>query len=100
MCGRGRERKKEREISKVPKLTTSLQARALFVLARGMVHSKTQGFLFYFQMRTKANIIRDDSGGRWSDELTGKVPSQPSQMTDEDFNIITYKYRYTVYNII
>ena len=50
---------------------------------------------FLKQMRTKADIIPASSGGMWSNQLPGSVPPHPSQLSDEDFNIITYRYMYT-----
>lgn len=46
-------------------------------------------------MRTKANIV--PAGGIWSTEVAASVPPQPSQVMDEDFNITTYRYRYTAW---
>ena len=47
-------------------------------------------------MRTKADVIDEASGGMWSTASTTQVPAQPNQLTDEDFNITAYKYRYTL----
>ena len=47
-------------------------------------------------MRTRANILTSGSGGFWSDALSIEVPTQPQEMTDENFNVTSYTYRYSI----
>ena len=45
-------------------------------------------------MRSKATILTGDAGGIWSGAVEIDVPTQPREMSDEDFNITSYSYRY------
>ena len=51
-------------------------------------------------MRTKASIITSGFGGIWSTAKEVDVPTQPQKMTDENFNITSYNYRYIYKGLI